>query len=100
MKNLAATLAIAALLTATGAVAATPSKPYEGTVRSVDAASNTVTLEDGTIFRVGEGVEVDGLDPGTRVIFWYHTYDGRKTVVSYELPDTGTVSAAAPQTGQ
>ena len=84
MRTLAALVMSVWVLTAAGAALAA-SKPYPGTVQSVDAAADTVTLDDGTKFYAGPGVEIDGLKPGTKVIFYYYVYDGRYTVVSYEL---------------
>ena len=97
-KHLA--VAVAALLAAASSAAlADHSRPYEGTVQSVDPQANTVTFEDGTTFRAGEGVQVDGLDPGTEVVFWYHTYGGQKTVVSYEYAG-GADLTSQPAAGQ
>ena len=84
MKNFAAVLAVGVLLTAAGGADAAHSKPYQGTVQSVDAAANTVTFDDGTSFYAAPGVEIAALEPGADVIFYYHVYDGRNTVVSYE----------------
>jgi len=84
MRTLAALVMSVWVLTA-GGVALADSKPYPGTVQSVDAAADTVTLDDGTKFFAAPGVEIDGLEPGTKVIFYYYVYDGRYTVVSYEL---------------
>lgn len=84
MKKLAAFAVSIGVLTAAGSALA-ESKPYPGTVQSVDPAAKTVTLEDGRKFFAGPGVEIEGLKPGTKVIFYYYVYDGRYTVVSYEL---------------
>lgn len=84
MRMLAALAVSIGVLTA-GGVALADSRPYPGTVQSVDAAADTVTLDDGTKFFAAPGVEIDGLEPGTKVIFYYYVYDGRYTVVSYEL---------------
>lgn len=97
-RELAVVATAAAFLAASGTALANHSRPYEGTVRSVDPQSDMVTLEDGTTFRAADGVGVDGLEPGTEVIFYYHTYDGQKTVVSYELP--GTDLSTQPAAGQ
>lgn len=82
-KHLAATW-ILVLVMGTGAPAAAEPQPHEGVVKSVEPETHTVAFEDGTSFRAATGVEVDGLKPGTRVIFYFYTYDGQRTVVSYE----------------
>lgn len=88
--------AIMALLMLATDPAAAESQSYQGIVESVDPRSDTVVFADGTTFRAAEGVQVDGLKPGTRVVFYYHTYGGQKTVVSYEYTATGDVDGAAP----
>jgi hypothetical protein len=61
------------------------STPLAGTVEMVDTSRNVVVFEDGSRFYVGPGVEVDGLKPGTKVVFYYVVRNGRKIVVSYEF---------------
>lgn len=74
----------ALLLTMAGGAASAEPTPIEGVVKSVDPQTDTVVLEDGSSYRAAQGVEVDWLRPGARVIIYYYTYDGRRTVVSYE----------------
>jgi translation initiation factor IF-1 len=62
MKNILAT-AIASLAFIGAAYAAT----VEGVVQSVDPATRTVTLEDGTSVVAAEGVAIEELAPGAKV---------------------------------
>lgn len=39
----------------------------EGTVQSVDAATRSITLDDGKIYVVPESIKVDGLAAGAKV---------------------------------
>ncbi len=47
-----------------------------GTVASVD--SETLILEDGTTFTIGEGVSMEGLAPGTEVTVSFEEQEGEK----------------------
>jgi hypothetical protein len=86
MNRIIATLAALALvLVSAGAALADHSKPMRGVVKSVDPVKHVVTFGDGTRFTAGPGVEVDGLEPGERVIFWWHDWGQGKVVVSDEL---------------
>ncbi len=40
------------------------------------ADSTTLVLEDGTTFTIGEGVSMEGLEPGTEVTVSYEEQDG------------------------
>lgn len=62
MKKILAT-AIASLAFIGAAYAAT----VEGVVQSVDTATRTVTLEDGTSVKAAEGVAIEALAPGAKV---------------------------------
>lgn len=84
MKTRLAIASVALLMAVVGATAAAEPALHEGIVRSVDPQTDTVVLDDGSTFRAGEGVDVDVLRPGARVILYFYTYDGQKTVVSYE----------------
>jgi hypothetical protein len=82
-RNLAA-LALAAVLMGAGAAAWAKTIPHPGVVKSVDPATGIVELEDGMRFRAGEGVDVRGLRPGSRVIFNYYDTGETKILGSYE----------------
>jgi Cu/Ag efflux protein CusF len=45
--------------------------------------STTLILEDGTTFTIGEGVSMEGLEPGTEVTVSYEDQDG--TLVATEV---------------
>jgi Cu/Ag efflux protein CusF len=46
-----------------------------GKVAAVD--SSTLILEDGTTFTIGEGMSMEGLEPGTEVTVSYEEQDGQ-----------------------
>ncbi len=54
----------------------------EGVVASVDPATNTVILEDGSTWTAGEGVDVSALAPGDAIKVTYE--DGTTTLTSVE----------------
>lgn len=49
-----------------------------GKITAVD--SQTLVLEDGTTFTIGEGVSTEGLEPGTEVTVSYEEQDGQMVV--------------------
>lgn len=48
-----------------------------GKIASVDPASGSIVLEDGTAFTIAEGMSVEGLEPGTEVKVSYEEKDGQ-----------------------
>jgi hypothetical protein len=48
-----------------------------GRVAAVDATTGSLILEDGTTFTIGEGVSMDGLEPGTEVTVSFEEQDGQ-----------------------
>ena len=52
-----------------------------GKIVTLDQASGTITLEDGTAFTISEGVSMEGLEAGTEV------------TVSFEQKDDGSLVA-------
>ena len=48
-----------------------------GKVAAVDPATSSLMLEDGTTFTIGEGVSMDGLEPGTEVTVSFEEQDGQ-----------------------
>ena len=58
---------------------------FAGIAQAEDASGRVATmdatmliLEDGTAFTIGEGVSVEGLQPGTGVTVSYEEIDGQK----------------------
>ncbi len=49
-----------------------------GKISAVDA--ETLVLEDGTSFTIGEGVSTEGLEPGTEVTVSYEEQDGQMVI--------------------
>ncbi len=79
MRKGVAMLAALAMLGFAGAASAEEAK---GKIQSVDPATGTVMLEDGTLFTVGEGVAIEGLQPGTEVTVMYEVTDGTNTATA------------------
>ena len=72
MKKFVAPLAAVAFLFSAAFAFA---EEASGKVASVD--SQTLILEDGTSFTIGEGVMIEGLAPGTEVTVSYEEQDGQ-----------------------
>jgi Cu/Ag efflux protein CusF len=49
-----------------------------GKITAVD--EQTLILEDGTTFTIGEGVSTEGLEPGTEVTVSYEEKDGQMVI--------------------
>ena len=52
-----------------------------GKVALVDHNSRSITLEDGTIYTIGEGVSMEGLEPGTEVTVSYEEKEGQLVAI-------------------
>ena len=76
MKSILATATVLAL---TGAAFAAE---VEGVVTNYDATTNMITLESGETFTLADGVEVDGLQPGGKVLITYDDGTTEATAVS------------------
>ena len=68
MKRTFATLSALALLLSAGTALAAE---MEGKVKAADNGADTLTLEDGTLFYLGEGASMKGLKPGVAVVVTY-----------------------------
>jgi hypothetical protein len=68
MKRTLATLSALAFLFAAGAAVGAE---MTGKVKNANNAADTLTLEDGTLFYLGEGATVKGLKPGMIVVVTY-----------------------------
>ncbi len=53
-----------------------------GTISFIDEGS--LMLEDGTTFTIGEGISVEGLEPGTEVTVSYEDQDDEYVATSIE----------------
>lgn len=62
MKKIIATLAASATL-----IGAAYAGSAEGVIKTYDAATHTVTMEDGTSYVLAEGLTVEGLAAGAKV---------------------------------
>ncbi len=79
MKKTLVALSVATFLGMTGAALAEEAK---GKIQSVDPTTKTITLEDGTVFMLAEGVAADTLQPGAEVTVSYEEKDGQKTATA------------------
>jgi Cu/Ag efflux protein CusF len=79
--------AVLAALLLVVSVAAAAGNEVQGKVKMWDAASNTLTLEDGTQISVPADVKVerDQLKAGANVKASYDDKDGKKTATSLEV---------------
>lgn len=62
MKTILTALAAVSLLTLSAYAA-----EVEGTVQTIDPATRTITLDDGTSFKVGEAVDLASVTAGAKV---------------------------------
>jgi Protein of unknown function (DUF1344) len=85
MRKLLMALTAFAGMAGIGGIAHADSMPLPGVVKSVDPTRHVVVLEDGRRFYAASDVQVDGLRPGTRLLLYTRTINGRKTIVSYEF---------------
>ena len=88
MRKLVAVLAFAAVLMSANAAALARTIPHEAVVKSIDPQTKIVETEDGWKFKPGPGVEITGLEPGTKVVFYYYDTGKVKTIGSYEFVRT------------
>lgn len=72
-------LTAASVLAMTGAAFAAE---VEGVVTSYDPATKMITLESGEAFSLADGVELDGLEPGGKVVITYDDGTTNATAVS------------------
>jgi hypothetical protein len=78
--------AVLAALLLVVSVAAAAGNEVQGKVKMWDAASNTLTLEDGTQISVPAGVQVPrDLAAGANVKASYDEKDGKKTATSIQV---------------
>jgi hypothetical protein len=68
MKRTLATFSALAFLMVAGSALA---EEMEGKVKVADNNADTLTLEDGTLFYLGEGASMKGLKPGVAVVVTY-----------------------------
>ncbi|WP_246696445.1 DUF1344 domain-containing protein [Mesorhizobium sp. SARCC-RB16n] len=77
-KSVVATAMIIALASSSGAFA----KAVTGTIKSVDKKGDSITLSDGTTFKLPEGIEAETLKAGEKVVVTYSTTAAGKLKVS------------------
>ena len=75
MKRSLVALSAAAILLCTGSARA---EEMQGKVRIADNSADTLTLEDGTLFYLGEGASMKGLKPGMIVTVTYNVQSNLK----------------------
>lgn len=75
MRKLIGAIAMLALFGLTNVAAA--EEEARGKVTAVDPAARMIQLEDGTVYTIGEGVPLEGLQPGTEVTVSYEEQGGR-----------------------
>ncbi len=74
---------LAALVASAAFISVAFAGEIEGVVKSFDAATKTVTLEDGSAYVLAEGVAVDGLAAGAKVKVTFD--DATKAATAVEM---------------
>lgn len=80
---IAALLATASILSPLSGLA--QSADVEATIKSVDAGSLSLTLDDGKTYRVPEEFNFEGLKSGVKVLVFYTIVDGNRVVDDLEI---------------
>ncbi|MCC2112506.1 MAG: DUF1344 domain-containing protein [Hyphomicrobiales bacterium] len=81
MRGFTFSLVLAGFLAAAGAAAA---DDVEGTIKKIDAENGVLVLADGSKFVIPDEFNIDGLEPGVKVLVFYDTVDGKKTLANVE----------------
>lgn len=68
-------------------IATADAQEIQGTIKSVDAAERTFTLDNGTQVWVAEGVSMDAVKEGASVKATYEERDGKKVVTTVEASE-------------
>jgi Protein of unknown function (DUF1344) len=74
---------LAALVASAAFISVAFAGEVEGVVKSFDAATKTITLEDGSAYVLAEGVAVDGLAAGAKVKVTFD--DATKAATAVEM---------------
>ena len=82
-KLLSTVAALAVVFTAATASAATE----HGTIDSINAMSHRITLEDGSTYRLAEGVSMKDLQPGLEVQVTYEMDSNGHAIATAVEPD-------------
>ena len=85
-KMLGAFAAVGTLVAATLAFAAGPVVTATGRVKSVDMLKHTVTLEDGSTYKIARGVRIRDMKAGERVTLTFSASVGPITEASEVSP--------------
>ncbi len=75
MNKILATIVAGAMIASASSALAAES---EGTIGMIDPATNTLMLEDGTVYQLTKKVVVQDLKPGQEVTVSYETENGKK----------------------
>lgn len=74
---------LAALVASAAFISVAFAGEIEGVVKSFDAATKTITLEDGSAYVLAEGVAVDGLAAGAKIKVTFD--DATKAATAVEM---------------
>ena len=75
MRKLIGAIAALAMLSLSGVASA--EEETSGKVTAIDETARLIQLEDGTVYTIGEGVSLEGLQPGTEVTVSYEQQGGQ-----------------------
>jgi hypothetical protein len=81
MKKLLGAVSALALFASAGLAMA---EDVTGTLLEIDEMAQTITLEDGTTYTVGEGVILEGFEPGQEVTVSLEEQEGQEVVIFIE----------------
>lgn len=59
----------------------------QGTIKKIDTEKGILMLADGSQFAIPDEFNVDGLDPGTKVLVFYDVVDGKKLLNNIETAE-------------
>ncbi|MCC2113453.1 MAG: DUF1344 domain-containing protein [Hyphomicrobiales bacterium] len=71
------------LLTASIAIA----DDVDGTIKTIDTENGMLVLSDGSQFHIPDEFNIDGLDPGQKVVVFFDMIDGKKTLADIDILD-------------
>lgn len=87
MRFVLSILLLASTLAAPLASARAVEGQLEATVSAIDGAAETMSLDDGNIYRLPGEFDLASLEPGTRVYVYFRETDGVREIFDLEVLD-------------
>lgn len=76
---------LGAILVSAGLAGPAAAADAQGTIKSVDPKTDSITLSDGKTFVLSEGVEAETLKAGEKVMVTYSTTAGKMTASKVQV---------------